>query len=364
MNKTIRIYVNSDLITDQRVQRIATSLSNAEFKIIVIGRKPADNTVLNNKSYEVKYIKTLISKGPLSYILFNIQIFFSIIFSRFSAIYANDLDTLPGCCLGATLRFKPLIYDSHELFTEIPELINSPFKKFLWKFTEQICIRKAKHVITVSESISVELNKRYNVNPVVVRNLPIRKDIETFKDSRPTIIYQGSLNLGRGIELAIDMMNHLTCYRLIIAGSGYYEFELRKRMLDQKLFDRVEFLGRLNPDELHSVTSTAWLGLSLEEDMGLNYRFALPNKLFDYIAAQVPVIVSPLPEMSKIVNNYGIGLIAKSRDPKELASQIANFFEDKNLYEQTIKNVQKASVELQWSKEEHKLIAPIKELLN
>ena len=257
-----------------------------------------------------------------------------------------------------------MIYDSHELFTEIPELINRPLKKMIWRLSESIFIRKAKYVFTVSESISEELNKRYKVNPIVIRNLPIRKEIEAFKDNRPTIIYQGSLNMGRGIEVAIDMMNHLTCYRLIIAGSGYYEFELRKRMLDQRLFDRVEFIGCLTPEDLYRLTCTAWLGLSLEEDMGLNYKFALPNKVFDYVAAQVPVLVSNLPEMVKLVNNYGIGLIAKSRNPRELADQVADFFEDKNLREQVSKNVQKASIELQWNKEEHKLIAPIKELLN
>lgn len=364
MIKVIRIFANSDLITDQRIHRAALSLTKAGFDVIVIGRKPLKPTDgSSSKPYQVKYIKTLFSTGPLFYVAFNFRIFTSLIFSRFSAVYANDLDTLPGCCLAATLRIKPLVYDSHELFTEIPELLNRPIKKLIWHLTEKICIKNAKRIFVVSESISEELKERYKVNPIVIKNLPIRKEIEAFKDKRPTLIYQGSLNIGRGVEIAIDMMNYLTCYRLVIAGSGDIEFELRKRMLDQKLFDRVEFIGRINPDELYRLTCTAWLGLSLEEDMGLNYRYALPNKLFDYIAAQVPVLVSDLPEMSNLVNTYGVGLIAKSRNAKELADQVADFFEDKNLREQITKNVQKASVELQWSKEEEKLVNHIKEIL-
>ncbi len=364
MNRTIRIYANSDLVTDQRVHRTANSLLNQGYNVVVIGRKPINSSISNNRPYKVKYIKPLFSKGPLFYISFNFRIFISLIFSKVSLVYANDLDTLPGCSLGAIFRFKKMVYDSHELFTEIPELVNRPLKRIIWRLTESIFIKKAKYVFTVSDSVSNELNKRYNVTPIVVRNLPIRKDIEAFKDKQPTLIYQGSLNIGRGIELAIDMMNYLTCYRLIIVGTGDIEIELRKRMLNQKLFDRVEFTGRLSPEDLYRLTCTAWLGLSLEEDLGLNYKFALPNKVFDYVAAQVPVLVSDLPEMVKLVNNYGIGLVAKSRNPRELADQVADFFEDKNLREQVSKNVQKTSVELQWSKEEHKLIAPIKELLN
>ena len=364
MKRTIRIYANSDLVTDQRVHRTATSLSNLGYNVVVIGRKPENSSSSNGKPYKVKHIKPLFSKGPLFYISFNFRIFLSLIFSKVSLVYANDLDTLPGCSLGAMFRFKKMVYDSHELFTEIPELINRPLKRMIWRLTEFVFIKRAKYVFTVSDSVSNELHKRYNVNPIVVRNLPIRKEIEAFKDKQPTLIYQGSLNIGRGVELAIDMMNYLTCYRLIIVGTGDIEIELRKRMLDQKLFDRVEFAGRLSPEELYRLTCTAWLGLSLEEDMGLNYKFALPNKLFDYVAAQVPVLVSDLPEMVKLVNNYGIGLVAKSRNPRELADQVADFFEDKNLREQITKNVQKASVELEWSKEEHKLLAPLKTLLN
>lgn len=364
MNRTIRIFATSDLITDQRVHRTASSLTKAGYRVILTGRKPSGIKSKVSFPYKVKYIGCLFSKGPLFYLMFNFRIFFTLIFSRFSAVYANDLDTLPGCWFASIFRFKPLIYDSHELFPDIPELIGRPIKKAIWKMSERLFIRRAKYVFTVSESVAKELKRRYNVNPIVVRNTSIKREIEAFKDKRPTLLYQGSLNKGRGIEVAIDMMNFLTCYRLVIVGKGDVEIELRQRMLDQKLFDRVEFAGRLEPDDLYRLTCTAWIGLSLEEDLGLNYRYALPNKVFDYIAAQVPVFVSDLPEMRKLVEDYNVGIIANSRDPRMLADQVADFFENKELMESVAKNVQKASVELQWSKEEFKLIDPIKNLLN
>lgn len=360
MERTVRIFVTSDLITDQRVNRTATSISQLGYNVVVTGRKPLVKIPAISGLYKVKYIGCFFPGGPLFYLLFNLKIFCTLLFSRVSLIYANDLDTLPGCWLASVVRFKPLVYDSHELFTELPELINRRVKRALWGMAERLCIGKASYVFTVSDGVASELNRRYGVRPVVVRNTAVKKDLTAFKDKRPTLIYQGSLNIGRGVELAVDMMNHLSCYRLIIAGKGDIEISLRKRMLDQKLFDRVEFVGRLNPEDLHTLTCTAWLGLSLEEDLGLNYRYALPNKIFDYIMAQVPVLVSDLPEMRKIVDEYGVGLIAKSRDPLELANQVADFFDSRVNLE---KKLLKASGELQWGTEEQKLVGPIKLLL-
>jgi len=362
MNRTIRVFATSDLITDQRVNRTAKSLSNAGFRVVVTGQKPKIKSVQSNKPYEVRYIRCMVSKGPLFYFLFNVRIALSLIFARYSAVYANDLDTLPGCWIASVIRFKPLIYDSHELFPEVPELIGNPVKKMVWRIVEYICVKKAKLVFTVSNGVADELNRRYGVKPIVVRNLPQKREMESIRNSRPTLIYQGALNVGRGIELAIDTMNYLSCYKLIIVGAGDIEVELRKRVINQKLFDRIEFTGRLEPSDLHRLTSTAWLGLSLEEDMGLNYRYALPNKVFDYIAAEVPILVSDLPEMRSVVDEYHVGIVAKNRDPKELALQISDFIEDKKLRETVEKNLQRASMELLWSNEEHKLVDPIKQL--
>lgn len=362
MNKTIRVYATSDLITDQRIHRAATSISNAGFKVVVTGRKPRDPKVDIAKPYKTNYISCVVSKGPLFYILFNIRIFLSLVFTKYAAIYANDLDTLPGSWLASVIRFKPLLYDSHELFAEVPELIGHPIKQKIWRYAEKICIKRAKFVFTVSNGVAKELRKRYQVQPIVVRNLPFKRNIESFKDKRPTLIYQGALNIGRGVELAIDTMKHLPCYRLIIAGTGDIDIELRQRMLDEQLFDRVEFVGRIKPEELHKLTCTAWIGLSLEEDMGLNYRFALPNKIFDYIAANVPVLVSNLPEMRNLVEEFGVGIVVKSRDAKDLANQIASFIDDGKLREQIEHNTQKASMELVWENEEIKFVEAIKSI--
>lgn len=352
--KKIVIITNSDIYFDQRVNRTATTLKKAGYSVRVVGRKlkttPAKvPTPLN---FQITLLKLLLSKGFLFYLFFNIRIFFYLLFRRYDLICSNDLDTLPGSRMASLVRFKPMVYDSHELFPELPELVGKPVKKRIWRIIERIFLPGLKHAITVSDSIADFYLKRYGVKMTVVRNLPLWKEIKAFKTKQPTIIYQGALNKGRGIELAIDMMKYLNCYRLIIVGTGDIEINLRKRMVEQQLFDRIEFRGRLPIEELHKITCSAWLGLSLEEDMGLSYRYALPNKIFDYILAQTPVLVSNLPEMKRLVDDFGVGFVTNTRDPRELANIIANFVEDKEARKVIEKNLDTASKVLLWEKEE------------
>jgi len=190
----------------------------------------------------------------------------------------------------------------------------------------------------------------------VIRNLPFKNKAFGHKSTRPTVIYQGVLNKGRGIELAIEMIKYLPKYYLLIVGGGDIEIKLRRMVIDNGLANRIEFKGRLPYNKLHNLTSKAWLGISLEEDLGLNYHYALPNKLFDYIQAQVVVMVSNLPEMSKIVEEYGVGMVTSTRDPKELASLVSNFFEDCDRLKTTTSNLNKAYNILVWENEKSKLL--------
>ena len=134
--------------------------------------------------------------------------------------------------------------------------------------------------------------------------------------------------MGRGIELMIHSMVYLpSVYQLMIVGGGDVEASLKELAVNLGVANRIEFTGKLTPETLagqHGITAKAMLGLSLEEDLGLNYRYALPNKLFDYLQARVPVLVSDLPEMRKIVEKYKVGevLSAHERTPEELANRI------------------------------------------
>jgi len=357
------IFASSDLVSDQRVHRTSLTLHQQGYNVLTIGRKLKGTHKKADRKYTVKHFKMFFRKGFMFYFFFNVRIFFYLLFHRFDLVCSNDLDTLLGCRLGCALKGKPIVYDSHEFFTEVPELIGRPITKKIWLIIEKLCIKGIKFASTVSESIAVEYKKRYGVDMVVIRNLPFRNENFGHKSTRPTIIYQGCLNKGRGLELAIEMMQYLSCYYLIIVGKGDIELELRKKVLELNLSDRIEFRGRLSYEKLHELTSKAWLGISLEEDLGLNYRYALPNKLFDYIQAQIVVMVSDLPEMAKVVNDWGVGLIANSRNPKELADQVQDFFENREKREATANNLNVAYNALIWENEKSKFIELYKKAL-
>lgn len=352
----IIIFATTDLVSDQRLHRTSITLHQEGHDILTIGRRLAGTPKIVIRKYSVKLFRMVFKKGFFFYLFFNIRIFFYLLFHKFDLVCSNDLDTLLGCRLGCFIKRKPIVYDSHEYFTEVSELIDRPFTRKVWLLIEKLCLKGIKYSSTVSRGIAKEYYKKYGIDMEVIRNLPVRNENFGHKGTQPTIIYQGVLNKGRGLELAIEMMKYLPCYYLLIVGSGDLELKLRKLVLEWNLFDRVQFRGRLPYDKLHDLTSKAWMGISLEEDLGLNYRYALPNKIFDYIQAQISVLVSDLPEMSNIVEEYGVGIIAKTRNPKELAELVSDFLEDKDKREDTIKKLSIAYNVLIWENEKPKFL--------
>ena len=143
----------------------------------------------------------------------------------------------------------------------------------------------------------------------------------------------------------------------VIIGDGDISQDLEELVLHQKLEGKVKFLGKKTPQELRALTPNASIGISLEEDLGLNYRYALPNKIFDYIHANVPIIVSNLPEMRSIVEKYEVGDILINRTSKELAALIENA--SKKTY---LSKLELAKKELTWDTEKKQLIQLFKTL--
>jgi glycosyltransferase involved in cell wall biosynthesis len=270
--------------------------------------------------------------------------------------------------LASVIKKRPVVYDSHEYFTELPELVGRKTIRNIWKGIENLILPKIKYCYTVSDSIAADFNRNYGIAMKVVRNLPIRinelpSDDSLKKTNEKLVIYQGALNMGRGLEMAIAAMKHLNNCRLIIAGSGYLEGELKMLAESLDLHNKVQFFGMIRPDILVKYTVQADLGISLEENTGLNYFYALPNKLFDYIQARIPVLVSDMPEMSSIVKKYNIGKSIQTNDPLELAATMNEMLFSFNLREIWKQNLEKAANELCWENEESKLVEIYKSVI-
>lgn len=358
----IVMLVTNDLEGDQRVHKMALSLLNNGWEPYIIGRKMADSKPLE-RVYPVKRIKMLFKRGPAFYTFFNARVFFRLLFTRANLFVANDLDTLVAAWLASVIRGVPVVYDSHEYFTEVPELVGRKKIQAVWKFIERKIQPRLKYVITVNDSIAELFRTEYPQEITIIRNLPMKDRAAPVPGSlppgftdRPVIIYQGAVNAGRGLEELLAAMHHLPAYNLIIAGGGDRLAHLRHLVAEQGLAKQVYFTGRVPFQLLQWYTLQASLGLSLEQDLGLNYRFSLPNKLFDYMHAGIPVVASDLPEIRKIVNEAGFGRLIKNFSPEALSSEIKEILEDKDLYREYCVNARNKAGDYCWESQEGILI--------
>ncbi len=354
MNKVI-VSVSNDIFTDQRVEKVCNTLQNNGFEVTIIGRKLKNSKPIERK-YKTRRIKLLFNKSFMFYLELNLRLFFILFFSKKDILLSNDLDTLLPNYLISIFQKKKIIYDSHELFTEVPELVYRPFTKKIWCNIEAFILPKLKNTYTVCNSIADYYNKKYGTNFKTIMNMPSKKKIELGQFSFDTkgkkiILYQGVLNVGRGLELIIETIRFLEDSILVIAGFGIYFKKLKAKVEELNLENKVHFLGKLSPKRLHKITPLANLGISLEEDVGLNYKYALPNKVFDYIQAEIPILVSDLKEMRKIVEKHKVGELVKSRTPVKLANQIELLL--KKDFSSGLKIAKK---ELIWENQEEKLL--------
>lgn len=355
--KYVIVSVTNDLVTDQRVHRTCKTLNEMGFQVVLIGRKLSHSPSVK-RTYKTIRMRLLFNNGFCFYAGYNLKLFFRLLFIRKDILLANDLDTLLPNFLISKLFRKKMVFDSHELFSEIPELIGRKRVQSIWLQLERFLIPKVKNGLATSESIANYYNQQYGVTFEVIRNIPDRRKstIQEFSfpvNGKSVILYQGALNMGRGLELMIDAMQYVENAIFIVIGAGDIGQQLKEKVDTLNLNEKVRFLGRRSPEELSGLTPGADLGISLEEDLGLNYRYALPNKLFDYIAAKIPVLVSDLPEMREIVKKYHVGEVLKNRTPEALARIVTEMLNvGKKNWE---KQLEQASGELTWENESEKL---------
>lgn len=359
--KRIIVSVTNDLVADNRVHKVCSTLCKMGFDVLLIGRNLPGSPEVGDRKYSTKRMWLLFQKGPLFYACFNFRLFLFLLFAKSDVLLSNDLDTLTANFLASKLKNKPLVYDSHEYFTEVPELVKRPAVQKIWEWLEKSTLPKLKYAYTVCNSIAEIYRQKYGTPFRVVRNVPVASQSKPAFPAGPeknekTVLYQGAINVHRGLEQAILAMKYLKNVRFVIAGDGDIRTQLEQLVQQEKLENKVEFLGRLSISELAKITPTADLGLSIEEDIGLNYRFALPNKLFDYIQAEVPVLVTNLPEMAAVVTRYQIGEITGSLEPEKLAGRINSALFDEEKRQKWKNNLKVAASELTWENEEKKLI--------
>ncbi|MFM6964891.1 MAG: glycosyltransferase, partial [Sphingomonadales bacterium] len=338
-----------------------TALIELGFEVHLIGRQKKNSPVLPARGYRTKRIKLRFENGALFYAALNLRLFFMLCWNKQDYLFANDLDTLPAAFLASKIKRKPLLYDSHELFTEVPELIDRPRIQKFWKSIEQRILPQLEEMITVNESIAKIFKAQYKINTSVVRNVPQKLEslnalsrIELGLEAhQKMLIIQGSgLNVQRGIEEAVLAMAQIDNAILYLVGDGDVIPEIKKLVAQQALQNKVRFVPRLPYHELMRFTAAADLGLALDKPLSLNYQLALPNKVFDYIQAGTPILASPLIEIQNIIQQYDCGEILEMVNPACIAKSVMDLINNPDRLAQLKKNCWVAAQQEHWGKDQ------------
>lgn len=329
----VLVSVINDLSTDQRVHKVCSFLADRGYDVLLVGRRKRDSVPLTTRAYATHRMRLLFEKGPLFYAFFNLRLFFFLLFRRSDILLANDLDTLLPNYLVSRIKRQRLVYDSHEYFTEVPELISRPKVQRIWERVERFAFPKLKTVYTVNRSIAGKYEEKYGIPLKVVRNVaPLwnpeqvpSKSALGIPENKQLLIMQGAgLNIDRGIEEAIAMMHYLDHTVLMLVGDGDIIPQMKERVQQEELTDKVLFFGKRPYAELMQFTWHSDLGLSLDQPTNPNYEFSLPNKVFDYIHASTPVVCSDVIEVATLVRTLDVGLVLTDYDPQHMAREIGN----------------------------------------
>lgn len=360
--KKIIVSVITDLATDQRLIRICSTLAHMGFEVHVLARKLRDSLPLEQYPFQVTRFRCYFTRGTLQYAEFMTRLFFRLLFKRTDYFLANDLDTLLPNYLVSRLRRKHLFYDTHEYFTGVPELAATPLKRKIWKKLEDAIFPSLKTVYTVNASVRDEYQKEYGIPISIVRNVSLTIPVSPAPlpahwEHKIILLVQGAgINTGRSCIEMMDAMQLLDDrFHLVFIGGGTAWESLQRRRKELQLEDRVDMMERMLPAKLKSYTLRAHLGISLDNFEDKNYLFSLPNKIFDYLQAGVPVFSTAIPEVKNILDQYDCGIAITDTTPEYIAKRITDLMNHPEEYHRLKANAILAAKDLRWEKEEDKL---------
>lgn len=365
MPQTIYLTVTNTLTFDQRMARICSSLRAAGYHVILVGRTSKPLPVLQQQSYKQVRLNMWFQQGKPFYIEYNLRLFFYLLSKKMDIICAIDLDTILPCLLVSKLKNIPRVYDAHELFTELKEVVSRPSIHRFWLWVEKKTVPNFKNGYTVNQFIADEMKRRYDVSYKVVRNLPfaanVKDDILT-NELHPLLstlppkffLYQGAVNEGRSFETLIPAMQHVEI-PLVIAGDGNFMDKVKELIKQYGVADNIIILGAVAPNLLRKLTPKAWYGLTLFESTGLNQYYSLANRFFDYIQAGIPQLCVNYPEYYALNQQYQIAWLINDLSPASLANNLNKLAVDRVLYEELQRNCAIAAQALCWENEEQYL---------
>ena len=325
------VSVTNDLYTDQRVHKVCAFLVDQGYNVLLVGRLRKTSVALNERNYKTKRMRLLFDKGAVFYAAFNFRLFLFLLFKKTDVLVSNDLDTLLANYMANKFKRNcSLVYDSHEYFTEVPELTSRPAVQKIWLRIERWIFPSLEKVYTVNDSIAKIYTDLYQKKVQVVRNISPLWQPEELKsksdlnipENKQLIILQGAgINIDRGGEEAIEAMQSIDAV-LMIVGDGDVVPQLKERVKELTLESKVVFYGKKTYSIMMNYTHYASIGLTLDKPTNLNYKLSLPNKVFDYMHTSTAVVATEIKEVANVVRKHDIGEIIDVLTPESLAKTI------------------------------------------
>jgi glycosyltransferase involved in cell wall biosynthesis len=367
--------VTTDLSYDQRMQRICASLAQAGYAVLLVGWQRPASVPLGPQPYAQHRLRGWFQHGKLFYLEYNLRLLLYLLGQRAAAWACADLDAALPTWLRAWLGGQPFVYDAHELFTEVPEVVARPRVQRAWQWVENFIVPRAQLRYTVGPALARLFEVRHHGYPfAVVRNVPVDDEQAAVGDApfatttQPaTLLYQGALNVGRGLAELLAAMPQVPA-RLIICGEGDCSTALRQQAAALGLLasGQVEFKGYVLPAALRVLTAQATVGIMLLENTGLSYYYSLANKFFDYVQAGIPQLCIDFPEYRALNARHEVAELVPDLAPATLAAALARLLpggQPGARYHQLAANCCRARAEWSWQQEEKTLVNLYRNLL-
>ena len=323
--RSIAVWVSNDLTFDQRVKKTCETLESLGWTPVLVGREMPDSKPWQGP-WKAHRLRLKAHRGPLFYasLQWELLAWLRRHEGEIDAIWCNDLDTLAPAVWHGKL---PVLYDSHEYFTEAAGLTGRPLRRAVWLTLERWAMRRLSCMITVNESIAAAYRNKYGLDVAVVRNMPRRQPRvcvegrDAFLDhgvptDLPIALMQGAyMDRDRGAAQAVAALPEMKGVRLVLVGAGVEWDEASARVDDLEMEGRLHCIPKLPFDELRRLTASADVGLSLDQAGHGNYEMSLPNKLFDFMHAGLPMVVTARKEVAAIVREHELGEVIEEASP-------------------------------------------------
>lgn len=359
--KKIILTVINDLNYDQRMIRICTSLANAGYDVTLVGREHKLSQPLQEKIFKQARVKVGPSEGKLMFLMFWIRLFFYLLFKKADVICAIDLDSILPVYFISVLKRTKRVYDAHELFTELQEVVTRPREKKIWDWIEKFTVPRFPVGYTIGECYAGVFKERYAVNYAVVRNATILRPVTIPEKKEKYILYQGAVNVGRCFEFLIPAMQYVDA-PLLVCGAGNFYDEAVALTKQYGLEHKITFKGYIAPEQLKSYTLNAWAGITLFEAVGPSNRLSMANRFFDYMHSGVPQLCMAYPEYQKVNDRFELAALIDEPGVDLIAGALNKLLTDTGYHARLEQNALKAREIYCWQEEEKTLLNVYRQL--